>query len=195
MKRYGIAVLAVAVALSSSVHAQEKPKTATEMAAEQAEAVARAQQKVAAEADKARRDEQLRLEREVREKRDRIVPLDIEIVISRYQGDKKVSSLPYELTVNAIYQYVDRLDDAPLTSLRMGGRCLCQRWRRWSALMENRFLGFRREADRCSTRMSVPILMHAGAGSIRRLAALRSRFPFRKMRWRRRRGLRPRPFR
>jgi hypothetical protein len=122
MKRYGIAVLAVAVALSSSVHAQEKPKTATEMAAEQAEAVARAQQKVAAEADKARRDEQLRLEREVREKRDRIVPLDIEIVISRYQGDKKVSSLPYELTVNAIYQYVDRLDDAPLTSLRMGGQ-------------------------------------------------------------------------
>jgi hypothetical protein len=171
MKRYGIAVLAVAVALSSSVHAQEKPKTATEMAAEQAEAVARAQQKVAAEADKARRDEQLRLEREVREKRDRIVPLDIEIVISRYQGDKKVSSLPYELTVNAIYQYVDRLDDAPLTSLRMGGQVPLP------------------------TRMSVPILMHAGAGSIRRLAALRSRFPFRKMRWRRRRGLRPRPFR
>jgi hypothetical protein len=121
MKRYGIAVLAVAVALSSSVHAQQ-PKTAVEMAAEQAEAVARAQQKVAAEAEQARRDEQIRREREAQERRGRVIPLDIEIVISRYQGDKKVSSLPYELTVNAIYQYVDRLDNAPLTSLRMGGQ-------------------------------------------------------------------------
>jgi hypothetical protein len=122
MKRYGIAVLAVAVALSSSVHAQQQPKTAAEMAAEQAEAVARAQQKVAAEAEQARRDEQIRREREAQERRGRVIPLDIEIVISRYQGDKKVSSLPYELTVNAIYQYVDRLDNAPLTSLRMGGQ-------------------------------------------------------------------------
>jgi hypothetical protein len=30
-----------------------------------------------------------------------LVPLDIQVVVSRYQGDKKVSSLPYSLGVNA----------------------------------------------------------------------------------------------
>ncbi len=30
-----------------------------------------------------------------------IIPLKIEIVVSRYQGDKKISSLPYTLAVNA----------------------------------------------------------------------------------------------
>jgi hypothetical protein len=30
-----------------------------------------------------------------------LVPLDVEVVLSRYQGDKKVSSIPYILNVNA----------------------------------------------------------------------------------------------
>jgi hypothetical protein len=30
-----------------------------------------------------------------------LVPLDVELVIARYQGDKKVSSVPYTLNVNA----------------------------------------------------------------------------------------------
>ena len=30
-----------------------------------------------------------------------LVPLDIEVVISRYQGDKRISSVPYQLAVNA----------------------------------------------------------------------------------------------
>ena len=30
-----------------------------------------------------------------------LVPLDIEVVISRYQGDKRINSVPYQLAVNA----------------------------------------------------------------------------------------------
>ena len=30
-----------------------------------------------------------------------LVPLDVELVIARYQGDKKISSIPYTLNVNA----------------------------------------------------------------------------------------------
>jgi len=133
----GVAALAIAVAIPT--HAQQKPATAAdkgaaeramdeaarraaEMAAQQAEAVARAQQKVAQEAQAAKQAEQARLEREFVEKRDRVVPLDVEIVISRYQGDKKVSSLPYAMTVNAASRYSSSLDSAALTSLRMGGQ-------------------------------------------------------------------------
>ena len=137
MKRLIVPAFALSLAIGIPLDAQQKPATADEkgeaaekaareamlkMAAEQAEAVARAQQKVAEEADKAKRAEQTRTEREFLEKRGRVVPLDIEIVISRYQGEKKVSSLPYALTVNAPYQYVGQLDSAPLTQLRMGGQ-------------------------------------------------------------------------
>jgi hypothetical protein len=139
MMRRGI-VPAIGLVLSLSVAAfgQQKPtsapettaqqnaakvaREAAEIAAAQAEAVARAQQKVAEEADKAKREEQARLEREFVQKRDRIIPLDVEIVISRYQGDKKVSSLPYSLTVNAPWQNSVNLNLAPLTQLRMGGQ-------------------------------------------------------------------------
>jgi len=41
-----------------------------------------------------------------------LVPLDIQIVVSRYQGEKKVSSLPYSLAVNA--------NEPGLSRLRMG---------------------------------------------------------------------------
>ena len=43
-----------------------------------------------------------------------IVPLKVQIVISRYQGEKKVSSLPYTLSVNA--------NDRGSSSLRMGAQ-------------------------------------------------------------------------
>ena len=51
------------------------------------------------------------------EQRARLVPLSIEIVLSRYQGEKKISSLPYTLSVNAN-------DNAPggVCQLRMGAR-------------------------------------------------------------------------
>src|SRR5688500_17907390 len=41
-----------------------------------------------------------------------LVPLDIQIVVSRYQGEKKVSSLPFSLAVNA--------NDPAVSQLRMG---------------------------------------------------------------------------
>ena len=48
-----------------------------------------------------------------------IVPLKVQVVISRYQGDKKVSSLPYTVSVNAN----DILDGRPRnSSLRMGAQ-------------------------------------------------------------------------
>ena len=43
-----------------------------------------------------------------------LVPLDVQVVISRYQGEKKVSSLPYALAVNA--------NDRATSSIRMGAQ-------------------------------------------------------------------------
>jgi hypothetical protein len=121
-------MLTVAVVLSSlcagSAYAQQKPATAAEkeaaeqkaaaeamarMAAQQAEAVARAQQKVAAEAERAEQERIRLLEAKINE----LIPLDVEVVISRYQGDKKISSLPYFLAINAG-------ERAQPTKLRMG---------------------------------------------------------------------------
>jgi hypothetical protein len=127
----GVAVLATALAVP--VHAQQKPATAAEKAAaekaeakaamddavkrgaEMAEAMVRAQQKVAEEA----RRKSIEDAREEEAKSKQIIPVDLEVTISRYQGDKKTSSLPYALTVNSVYTF--QVDQAPLTSLRMGG--------------------------------------------------------------------------
>jgi hypothetical protein len=110
VKRFVMMLAVVVLAAAASVNAQQKPATAAEkeaaeqkaameamakMAAQQAEAVARAQQKVAEEA---RRTEEERIRRlEATE----MIPVDVEVVVSRYQGDKKVSSLPYFLAINA----------------------------------------------------------------------------------------------
>ena len=88
---------------------------AAKRAAEMAEAMARAQQKVADEA----RQKSLEAAREEEARYKQIIPIDLEVTISRYQGDKKTSSLPYALTVNTVY--FQNVNDAPLTSLRMGG--------------------------------------------------------------------------
>jgi hypothetical protein len=124
VKRLAGAVLVVGVLIAPSIDAQQKPATTAEkeaaeskaameavarMAADQAEAIARAQQKVAEEA----RKREMELQRSLEAKLNELVPLDIEVVISRYQGDKKVSSLPYFLAVNA----GERVDP---TKLRMG---------------------------------------------------------------------------
>jgi len=86
--------------------AQQKPtdtdKTA-EQAARQVEAGARAAQKVAEEARQA--DEA---------RAAAVTPLEVAVVIARYQGEKKLSSLPYTLSVNA------GVNRQP-TRLRMGG--------------------------------------------------------------------------
>ena len=43
-----------------------------------------------------------------------LVPLDVQVVVSRYQGDKRISSLPFSLAVNA--------NDRCASSIRMGAR-------------------------------------------------------------------------
>jgi hypothetical protein len=124
MKHVLAGAMVLGMLLDASAYAQQKPPTAADKAvldeaakraAEMAEAMARAQQKVAEEARK--RD--IELEREFEAKANAVVPIDLEVVISRYQGDKRTSSLPYALTVNA--KYVSNVEGAPMTSLRMGG--------------------------------------------------------------------------
>jgi hypothetical protein len=124
VKRCSWTIAILALALAVPARAQQKPATAAEkeaaeqkaatdamakMAAQQAEAVARAQQKVAEEA----RLRDLELARDREAKANALIPVDVEVVISRYQGDKKISSLPYFLAVNAG-------ERAPQTKLRMG---------------------------------------------------------------------------
>ena len=124
VKRYLMTLAAVVLTVAASVDAQQKPATAAEkqaaedkaamdamarMAAQQAEAVARAQQKVAEEA---RRADEERV-RQLEAKRRELIPVDVEVVISRYQNDKRISSLPYFLAVNAG-------EDTVPTKLRMG---------------------------------------------------------------------------
>jgi hypothetical protein len=125
-------VVAAAIVLGSvsagAAYGQQKPATAADKAAaeramddaakratEMAEAMARAQQRVAEEA----RQKEIAAEREAEARANAVVPIDLEVVISRYQGDKRTSSLPYALTVNA--KYVSDVEGAPMTSLRMGG--------------------------------------------------------------------------
>lgn len=105
-------MMTIVLASAGAVNAQQKPATTAEreaadqkaateamakMAAQQAEAVARAQQKVAEEARRA----DLERARAIEAKANELIPVDIEVVISRYVNDKKVSSLPYALAVNA----------------------------------------------------------------------------------------------
>jgi hypothetical protein len=121
MRRYAIAVLVLATALSQSVSGQQQPKTAAEMAAEQAEAVARAQQKVAEES----RRRAAEAAREDLARANEFTTIDVEVTISRYQADKKVSSLPFTLVVNAGHSDVglgsSPANHPPFTGLRMGG--------------------------------------------------------------------------
>jgi hypothetical protein len=60
------------------------------------------------------REEQQEYERQVRA----VVPVDVHVVISRYQGEKKVSSLPYSLTVNAVHPAAR----VQVAQLRMGAQ-------------------------------------------------------------------------
>lgn len=70
-----------------------------------------------AKADAAAKEIQQRVEESVKrgEARTRLIPLSIDVVVSRYQGEKKISSLPYVLAVNTN-------DNAPggVCQLRMG---------------------------------------------------------------------------
>ena len=125
MNHFAAVVITAGLTLVPAVYAQQKPATAAEkeaaqqkageenmarMAAQQAEAVARAQQKVAEEARRAAQEANRLAEARLNE----MIPLELEVVISRYTADnKKISSLPYSVAVNAG-------ERAEGTKLRMG---------------------------------------------------------------------------
>ena len=94
------AVVALALVAGSGLRAQG-----------QADADAKAKAEAAANAAQ-QRDAELR---KLAETRARLIPLSVDVVVSRFQGEKKISSLPYLLAVNAN-------DNAPggVCQLRMG---------------------------------------------------------------------------
>jgi hypothetical protein len=49
-----------------------------------------------------------------------LIPLSVQVVVSRYQGEKKVSSLPYTLAVNANASSRQGTPGSTVSSLRMG---------------------------------------------------------------------------
>ena len=113
-KRYGTIALALSLVIAgaSDIRAQS---------AQEAEAAA-ARQKQAVEEARRATEERLAVEQVMRQaeaKANTLVPIDVEVVISRFQGDKKISSLPYSLTVNA--KDVTE-SQRPITQLRMGGQ-------------------------------------------------------------------------
>lgn len=116
-KRCSIVVLllmAVVMAGRAS-EAQQKPDDAAKAAAAAREAEAAAKATVKGALAAAQEAEKARMEAEVRA--EALVPLDVQVVITRYQGEKKTSSVPYALTVNASLR-----GNPPVTQLRMGGR-------------------------------------------------------------------------
>jgi hypothetical protein len=118
VKKLALATAILVLLTASSAATQipeEAAKAAAELAARQAEAAERARQKVFEEMQKA----QLERERDRILKAEQTIPVDVEVVISRYQADKKVSNLPYALTVNARYQEVRSQHK---TILKMGGQ-------------------------------------------------------------------------
>jgi hypothetical protein len=94
--------------LSSGATAQTTGAKAGEPAAERAAERARAAAKQESELQRAR------VLADFREMIASRVPLQVQVVVARYQGDKRVSSLPYLLSPNA--------NDGEPTRLRMGAK-------------------------------------------------------------------------
>jgi len=97
-------VAALLLGSLGAAHAQDDAATKQQ---EAAEAAAKKQQEIsdaaAARAQAAREDLQ------------RLVPLSVDVTVTRYQGEKKVSSTPYSLAVNA-----NKVGQGGTSQLRMG---------------------------------------------------------------------------
>jgi hypothetical protein len=102
------AVAVLLVSLSSAGMAQTTGLTAGEQAAE------RAAQRAREAAKQEREEHEARVRADFRQMIAARVPLQVQVVVSRYQGDKRVSSLPYVLAPNA--------NDGEPTRLRMGAK-------------------------------------------------------------------------
>jgi hypothetical protein len=69
------------------------------------------------EADAARVEAAAAKAQATRDDLQRLVPLSVEVTVTRYQGEKKISSMPYMMAVNA-----NKLGSAGTALLRMGAR-------------------------------------------------------------------------
>lgn len=69
------------------------------------------------EADAARSDAAAAKAQAARDDLQRLVPLSVEVMVTRYQGEKKISNMPYVMAVNA-----NKLGQAGPALLRMGAR-------------------------------------------------------------------------
>jgi len=101
--------------------AQEKAearKAAEEDRARAAQEEQARQEKIDA-ADAKRRAEDTRLAEQRLAELRRLVPLSVQVVVARYQGEKRISSLPYTLAVNAVSVTGP---DAKPSQLRMGAK-------------------------------------------------------------------------
>lgn len=93
-------VVALTLGLAGAARAQDEAASKKQPDAAQA----------AAERDQARAQA-------VRDDLQRLVPLSIDVVVTRYQGEKKINSLPYVLAVNA-----NKIGQAGTSQLRMGAK-------------------------------------------------------------------------
>jgi hypothetical protein len=108
MRRYVPAVVLLLVSLSSATMAQTTNVKEAEQAAE------RAAQRARERAVQDRVENEARARAEFRQMIASRVPLQVQVVVARYQGEKRVSSLPYVLAPNA--------NDSESTRLRMGAK-------------------------------------------------------------------------
>ena len=94
--------------------AQDDPVTKA-----QVEAEARARQEQ--EAAKKERERRIAEEREFERQMRIVIPLDVQVVVSRYQGEKRTSNAPYSVMVNAVHPARPARDAQP-AQLRMGAQ-------------------------------------------------------------------------
>ena len=124
MKRFASACGLVAALTLGAVTGAHGQDAAAEKAQQAAEAAAeRDRARAEAAAEKSRQTAEAAVERDrvkaqaVRDDLQRLVPLSVDVTVTRYQGEKKISSMPYMLAVNA-----NKLGQAGPALLRMGAK-------------------------------------------------------------------------
>ena len=103
-----LAVVAVLALVAGSGLRAQSQTDANAKAKADADTAQKAQQQLDANAAKAQA---------AREDLQRLVPLSVDVTVTRYQGEKKISSMPYMLAVNA-----NKIGQAGPALLRMGAK-------------------------------------------------------------------------
>jgi hypothetical protein len=107
----------VGTARGQDAAAAEKARQAAEAAAERDRARAEAAAEKARQTAEAAKDRESAKAQAFRDDLQRLVPLSVDVTVTRYQGEKKISSMPYVLAVNA-----NKLGQAGPALLRMGAK-------------------------------------------------------------------------